>query len=398
MPPTASSSFRSVSDHLAKMAFVMTGELYRNSRALKQLRSLSDAGYIVEVWHLAGKAPAPPLPASITVHDLARPSGKGPLFFRHVDRLFRETLSDVHADIVHASDLYALAACRRRADDLGAALSYDAREYYPHVAGTVGKPWARWWWRHVERSHIGRANAVFTVSDSIADTLRSDYGIQRPRVVHNAPPTTLPDLANPVRSLRDRLGITSPIFVHLGQMKAQRGGPILLEALRRVDSVHLAFLGYGSEMNRMRDLARTHGLTERVHFLEPVSPDAIRDTIRDADVGITMLEDTCLNHRYALPNKLFDYIHAGLPVLGADLPEIRAVIARHDIGMTASPNHPEHVAEAMKAMLDAQKQSRWRANIPAARQAYSWEEASLFFLTGVDEALGRRSTVIKDPS
>jgi glycosyltransferase involved in cell wall biosynthesis len=380
------------------MAFAMTGELYRNSRALKQLRSLSAAGYIVEVWHLAGQAPAVALPPSITVHDLVRPSGKGPLFFRQVGRLFEEALSDVRADIVHASDLYALAACRRRADTLGCALTYDAREYYPHVAGTVRKPWARWWWRHVERSHILRADAVFTVSDSIANTLRSDYGIQRPRVVHNAPPTSLPDGANPVQSLRDRIQTKNPVFVHLGQMKAQRGGPILLEALRSVDSAHLVFLGYGSEMNRMQDLARMHGLSERVHFFEPVSPDAIRDAIRDADVGITMLEDTCLNHRYALPNKLFDYIHAGLPVLGADLPEIRAVIARHDIGMTASPNYPEHVAEAMKAMLDTQRQSRWRAHLSAARKTYSWEEASLSFLTGVDQALGRRSAAIKDPS
>lgn len=380
------------------MAFVMTGELHRNSRALKQLRSLSAAGYIVEVWHLAGKAPAVALPASITVHDLARPSGKGPLFFRQVNRLFEEALSHVHADIVHASDLYALAACRRRADDLGAALSYDAREYYPHVAGTVRKPWARWWWRHVERSHIARADAVFTVSDSIADALRSDYGIRRPHIVHNAPPATLPDRANRVWSLRDRIGTTSPFFVHLGQMKAQRGGPILLDALRLVDSAHLVFLGYGSEMNRMQDLARMHGLTERVHFFEPVPPDAIRDAIRDADAGITMLEDTCLNHRYALPNKLFDYIHAGLPVLGADLPEIRAVIARHDIGVTASPNHPEQVAEAMKTMLDAQRQSRWQANLSTARQAYTWEMASQSFLAGVEQAIGRIPLAIKDPS
>jgi len=371
------------------LAFVMTGEVYRNSRAIKQLRTLAAAGYAIEVVHVRGEAPEVSLPAAVSVRTLRRPTAKGPLFFWQIDRLFQEALSTLHVDIVHASDLYALGACRRRADTLGCALTYDAREYYPHVAGTVGKPWSRWWWQRVEEAHVRRADAVFTVSESIATALASDYGIKKPYLVYNAPPTIPTGDAFDDPGLKARIGTSAPVFVHLGQMKAHRGGPALIEALTHIDRVHLVFLGYGSEKERLQTLSARFAVADRVHFLEPVPPDGIRAAIRDADAGISMLEDTCLNHRYALPNKLFDYIHAGLPVLGADLPEIGNVLSEHDIGLTSRPDRPEQIAKTMEAMLDVDKQAHWRANLPAAGRVFAWEETSRAFLAGMTQACKR---------
>jgi len=385
-------------DDRTTVAFVMTGELYRNSRALKQLRSLAAAGYQVDVFHLSGTAPEIALPDAIAVHTLERPGGSGPTFFRKIDRLFASALSGQRADILHASDLYALAACRRRADETGAGLTYDAREYYPHVAGTVGKPWARWWWRRLERKHIGRADSVFTVSDSIADALSSDYGIDRPLVVHNAPPAAMSTTDQPESTLSDRIGADDPIFVHLGQMKAHRGGPSLIQAMEMVEEAHLVFLGYGAEKAGLQNLSKEAGVSDRVHFLDPVAPDAIRLAIRDARAGITMLEDTCLNHRFALPNKLFDYIHAGLPVLGANLDEVRSVISRFEIGLTARPDQPADIARAMTAMLEEESQARWRSNLPKAAETFAWENASQRFLAGIERTLERLTTSGKDPS
>lgn len=379
------------SEESCRVAFVMTGNLYRNSRAIKQIRSLHDNGFVVEVWHLLGAGERVHFSNSVMIHDLSRPAGRGPLFFRQVDRLFGHELASVEADVFHASDLYALAACRRRADATGGGLTYDAREYYPHVAGTVGKPWARWWWRRMEREHIGRAEAVFTVSDSIADALSTDYGIDRPRVVHNAPPGSAAAPTAETRSLTERIGTSEPIILHLGQMKADRGCATLIMAMQQVSRAHLVFLGYGSGQKALEALARTSGLSSRVHFLEPVSPDAIRAVIRDAHIGVTLLEDTCLNHRYALPNKLFDYVHAGIPVLGADLDEVRRVITSFDIGMTADPKAPESVAASLRAMLDSGEQARWRTKLPRAAETFTWESASQRFIDGFMKATSRTS-------
>ena len=155
-------------------------------------------------------------------------------------------------------------------------------------------------------------------------------------------------------------------------------------------AAQLVFLGYGSEQANLEELTRDLGLSERIHFLEPVAPDEIRTTIRDARIGVTMLEDTCLNHRYALPNKLFDYVHAGVPVLGAALDEVETIISRFDIGMTADPSDPRSIANALLDMLNDDRQNRWRSNLPRAAETFTWESASQRFLDGMVQALSAR--------
>lgn len=382
----SSPSHRDVPHVSRSVAFVMTGPFHRNARAIKQVRTLSSAGFEVTVFHLRDNTPPVQTPEGVTIHDLERPSGRGPFFFRQVDRLFHRALKGVDASILHASDLYALSACRRRADELGCTLTYDAREYYPHVAGTVRRPWSRWWWARTERRDIGRADTVFTVSDSIADALARDYDIERPLVVHNAPPAEAPVAGSHVPGLAERTGSEGPLIVHLGQMKAHRGGTGLVRAMHHVPDAHLIFLGYGSEKANLEQLVREMDLLDRVHFLDPVAPDEIRSAIRDARIGVTMLEDTCLNHRFALPNKLFDYVHAGVPVLGADLDEVRAVIERFDIGRTADPADPQAIASALREMLDEDLQNRWRTNLPRAAETFAWESASQRFMDGIVHA------------
>ena len=389
--PVSSPSGTSRGTVRGHLAFVMTGEFHRNARAIKQIRTLTSAGFTVTLFHLAGNATPVEVPAGATIVDLERPSGRGPFFFRQVSQLFKRALARIEADILHASDLYALSACRRRADELGSALTYDAREYYPHVAGTVGRPWSRGWWARTERRDIVRADSVFTVSDSIADALSADYRINRPRVVHNAPPAARTDSSEAIPGLVERAGIDGPVIVHLGQMKAHRGGAQLVRAMLQVDGAHLVFLGYGSERASLERLVDDLRLTDRVHFLDPVPPDHIRGAIRDAHVGVTMLEDTCLNHRFALPNKLFDYVHAGIPVLGAALKEVQDVISRFEIGLTANPEDPGSIARALKGMLDEPRQATWRSNLPRAAETFTWESASQRFLDGMLHALTRHT-------
>ena len=378
------------------MVFVMTGDLYRNSRALKQLRSLASHGWHVEVLFLEGDAAPIPLPEAIVPHPLPRPRSIGPQFFWDVHGTFAAALDSLPADVFHASDLYALKACRTRADKLGVLYTYDAREYYPHVAGTVGKPWARWWWARQERKHIRGAAAVFTVSDSIALALARDYGIERPTVVHNAPeraPERAPDVDSPGRALpvpgpfAHLADPDTPVILHLGQMKAHRGGSTLIRAMAFVPQGVLVFLGYGSEQEKLARLAEKIGVKDRVHFLPPVSPDAIRETVRHASIGVTLLEDTCLNHRYALPNKLFDYIHAGIPVLASDLDETKRVVERYGIGETAPADDPEAVGRAITGMVSRLADAPWQDGLTRAAETFNWGAASQRFLNRIDTVM-----------
>lgn len=370
------------------MAFVMTGDLFRNSRAIKQLRSLADRGWSVDVYHLdAGTTPVS-LPAGVQVHAIERPEGSGPAFFRAVHRMFEENLRGRRFDLLHASDLYALPACASWAAVLKVPYTYDAREYYAHVAGTVRKPWARWWWARMERTYIRHASAVFTVSESIARALARDYRIETPDVVHNAPPAEQAPSLEPVVPLRSLVPSPErPIVLHLGLMKAHRGGGTLVRAMSRVPDANLVFLGHGPEKEALQQLAAKKGLSDRVHFLDPVPPDRIRETIRSADLGVSMLEDTCLNHRFALPNKFFDYIHAGLPILASDLDEMRRIVERFTLGETVSAKDPDAVGRFIQSMLDRSSASPWTPGLARAAETFSWESASQRFLDRLDAVM-----------
>ncbi len=162
------------------VVFALVGDVRASSRALRQLRALADLGCHVDALTF-GPEPVPDEVADgVRLHVLPRPSGRGPLFFWQAHRLFlREALARP-ASVYHASDLYvlpALAAAARRHD---ARLLLDARELYPHVDATAGKPWARWAWSAVEHRFLPRTDAVLTVNDSIADRMAATYGIARP--------------------------------------------------------------------------------------------------------------------------------------------------------------------------------------------------------------------------
>lgn len=358
------------------LVFALTGRFDRNSRALKQVRVCTQMGLRVHVLALGEVASRTTRDGNVTIEVLPKPAGGGPAFFARVHWLFRAAASRVSAALYHASDLYALPALARVATQRGSKLTYDARECYPHVAATVGRPWVRRFWQVVEGQAIRRASAVFTVSTSIADHLTNTYRISRPDVLYN-----VPERQNVTSEgwLRQQLEIDAGtvIILHQGQMRKHRGCTVLVDAMRDVDGAVLVFLGYGPLQAALEQQVQREDVTDRVRFLDAVSPDRLLTITASGDVGVTMLEDVCLNHRYALPNKLFEYLMAELPVLASDLPEIRKVVVPHDVGRVVDPTDRTQLVETLQRMVDdGDARTRWRAHTQRVFETFSWEAAS----------------------
>ncbi len=360
-----------------EVLFSLTGDVRWNSRALKQLRVLRALSLRVTVLTLgSGPADALLIPG-VRVHYLPRPPGRGPRFFGSVHRLFGRAAAGYTARVFHASDLYCLGAMRLAARNVGGHLIYDARELYAHVASTVKRPWVRSFWRFVEGRHIKAASHVFTVSDSIAGYLMESYGIDCPTVLHNVP--EMQTAVNPAGTLRHRAGVDSgaTVILHLGSIQKGRGCFLLLDAMRNVDGAVLVFMGGGPLKAPAMQAAQSYGLTSRVRFVEPVPPDQLLSVTADADLGVTLLENTCLNHRYALPNKLFEYLMAGVPVVASDLKEMRHVINRFNVGMLVNPrDRPELVQVLQDCVHRDFLRSSMRFNTPSVFETYSWSIAS----------------------
>jgi glycosyltransferase involved in cell wall biosynthesis len=362
--------------HRSDVAFAMTGDVHRNTRALRQLDALCGAGLTVTLLAFPPTTLRTTLPHGVDPVYVPDPGGRGPRRFHSIHRAMTRALRSVDAAVFHASDLYVLRAVRSAAVGSRAPFTYDARELYAHVAATAGRPLVSRYWRAFEAAPARQAAVVWTVSDAIADHLARAYGITRPTVLLNAP------VAGPVRPdpyLRGATGLEAdtPLFVHLGQVRRGRGGEALVRAFARVPGVALAFVGYGPEMPALERLASGLGAAGRIFFLDPVPPGRIRAVVAAADVGVTLLEDSCLNHRYALPNKLFDYLAAGLPVLASRLPELGRIVEGHDVGLTVDPGDSGALVEAVRRMgSDAAQRVRWARNALAAAETFDWAKAS----------------------
>lgn len=368
------------------VAFALQGDLRNNSRALRQLRTLAAAGLRVRVA-IAGSADlddsAIPGAQLDAVSVAAR---SGPPFFWELHRRMRRTLLETPARVFHASGLYVLPAAWAAARACGARVVYDVRELYPHVPSTVGKPWARAFWSALERRYIRRVAAVLTVGDAIADRLAATYGVARPVAIYNIPPRK--DFPASLAPLLPDLDPDTVLLLHQGHMMKERGCEQLVAAMPDIEGAALAFLGGGPLRPALRKQAADAGVEDRVYFVDPVPADRLLAYTASADVGVTPLQDTCLNRRFALPNKLFEYLAAGLPVVASDLPEIRRVVAPHDVGVLCEPGDQAALVAALRRAV-AQKalRERWRRNIPRVFETFNPDSVSKRLMHTYEELL-----------
>jgi glycosyltransferase involved in cell wall biosynthesis len=280
------------------------------------------------------------------------------------------------ADIVVAHDLPTLPAAAAAAERLGAKLVYDSHELY---CEQELEPRLRRLWREIERRYIQLCDAVITVNPSVARELQSRYGLALVHVVQNA----VPYAAKPEKSrlLHEvfALDCAAAILLFQGGLLAGRHLETLVEAMRFVaaPSIHLVFLGDGPLCERLRWHCVRHSVAERVHFHPAVPQRELLRYTASADLGIIPYQATCLNNRYCTPNKLFEYVVAGLPMIATDLPELRRLIVGNGIGIVADTGSPQGIARALDGLLAEPMQLKaMQAQVLEARRRLNWEAES----------------------
>lgn len=359
------------------LLFAYLGDPSASSRALRQLRALAAIGVEATVVGFGALGDAGALPSGLDVQMLPLPPGSGPPVFWRAHRALRAYAARAPASLYLASDLYVLPALAGAAARHGGRLVFDSRELYAALDASAGRPFVSATWRAVEGRYIRRADAVLTVSEGIADRLAAAYGIERPTVIPN-----VPDGSPPVPSdrLQRALGVPDDgraLVLYQGLFREGRGLTSLLEAARSVDAVRVVLVGEGPLEGRVRALAAPLGDRAAVHPFVP--PRELPSWTVGADVGACLIEPLTDSLRLSLPNKLFEYLNAGVPVLASPLPEIRRAVEPFGVGVLADPDDPPAVARALRLASDPDARARWREAIPDARAAFSSTEATRRF-------------------
>jgi len=287
------------------------------------------------------------------------------------------------AAVYHAHDLTMLPIAARFRARQGGALVYDSHELYLETQSMARlRPLWRSLWFAYERHHIARCDAVITVNESIAEELATRYALRtKPTIVQNCPPRWRSDTEDPrTDHLRRHLGISSHnrIALYQGGLTAFRGIEQLVEALRRPGLERLAVvcLGYGPLRETLRAAATDASLAGRLYVVDAVPPDVLLEWVSSADVAIIYTQPVCMNHRLVSPNKLFESLAAGTPVVASRLPEIQRVMARDDVGALVDPYRLEELVAGIRSILDqppdryAELRKRCRK---MALGRYNWE-------------------------
>jgi glycosyltransferase involved in cell wall biosynthesis len=215
------------------------------------------------------------------------------------------------------------------------------------------------------------ADLVVTATETWADLLAADLAGLRPLVVRNVPERSATERTT--ADLKARLGIdtSTPVLVYQGSIQRGRGIEVTIEALRALPECHLAIIGYGSHRPVLEALADELGVCARVHFTGPIPNTELIAWTRSCEVGTCLIEDTSLSYRTSLPNKLFEYMHAGVPVVASDFQEMGAIVRRTRSGEVCDPADAASVANAIEMVLA--DRDRYAAAARRAASDFVWE-------------------------
>ena len=299
---------------------------------------------------------------------------KGPAFYANYNlRLFFYLLFH-KADVLLSNDLDTLYANHwAKKFKSKCRLIYDSHEYYCGTPELVSRPKVQNFWRRIEKRCVPKVTQMYTVNESIADLYRKENK-REVMVVRNITDANLPIL---LKTSRD-LGLPEDKKVIIMQgagINIDRGGEEMLEAIQMVDNAGFAIVGDGEVVPQLKEKVVSENWEEQVLCFGKRPYDGLMDLTRLDDLGISMDKDSNINYRFSLPNKIFDYIHAGIPLFVSDLKEIKQIVEGYEVGLVCPFHDVNSIAESLNKLLaDSNKMKVFKENTKKAALELNWQK------------------------
>lgn len=289
-------------------------------------------------------------------------------------RLFFHLLFGKKYTVVVSNDLDTLPACYLASRIRGMKLIFDSHELFTETPELTDNALARFVWRRLEKLLLPRVALGITVSESIALEYERRYGL-RFQVLRNVPPSlnlsALPEA--PIQLLPEK----KYLILQGTGINRQRGAEEAVEALNLLPGYfNLILAGDGDVVEDLKKHVATAGLQDRVLFTGRLPYGQLMALTARCFAGLSLDKPTCLNYLYSLPNKLFDYIQARIPVIVSPVPEVASLVKKYEIGCVLDDVSPRNIAEKvliLEKKLQAEPQL-WTDRLEKAARELCREE------------------------
>ena len=275
-------------------------------------------------------------------------------------------------DYILANDLDTLLACFVASKLKKAELIYDSHELFSEGPELQGRNFVKGFWRFLERLLLPRIKKSYTVSQSIANYYNTKHNANF-GIIKN-----VPNLKREITKVDAKFPTENKTVLYQGVLNPGRGIKPMIKALHFLEEIDLVIIGYGKVEAELHQFVKDELLENRVHFLGRIPHEELPNYTKLATVGMVLEETLGLSFEYSLPNKLFDYLHAELPIICGNLPEIKNVVETHKVGVVVEDYAPENIANAIRNLIDNEAlYYQIKLNQQKIKKGFCWENEQL---------------------
>jgi glycosyltransferase involved in cell wall biosynthesis len=290
------------------------------------------------------------------------------------------------ANLLYANDLDTLFPNFLTSNLKKSTLIYDSHEIFCEVPELLATPFKKKIWLTLEKSIVPKLKYCITVNNSIAKWFMEKYTIQFNVVRNIGDFSTVDQLKS-----RAELGIPENkkmILIQGAGINIDRGAEEVVEAMQYLTQIVLYIIGSGDVIGQLKQMCIEKQLQDKVVFIDKIPADILVHYTACADLGLTLDKDTNLNYRYSLPNKVFDFINAGIPILSSRLPELEVLINKYQIGDFIDNHQPKHIATKINELLSSIDYSIWKSNTQLAKKENCWQIEKQHLIEVIKQSAG----------
>jgi glycosyltransferase involved in cell wall biosynthesis len=354
---------------LKRIFFTVTNDLSYDQRMHRICTSLAGAGYAVT---LVGRL----LPKSIALKDEVFAQkrircwfNKGFLFYAEYNLRLMAFLLSQKMDAVCAIDLDTILPCLLASKWKRIVRVYDAHEYFTELKEVNTRPVVKKCWKLIERFCVTRFEHGYTVSQGLADAFKKNYN-RSYAVIRNLP--VLQEMLSDSKNEK--------LLIYQGAVNEGRAFEQLIPAMKDI-SYPLVICGDGNFFPQLKALIKENGVDHKVRLLGMLPPAQLRQEAAMATLGIALAEKEGLNQWMALPNKFFEYMHAGLPQIAMDYPEYRSINQQYKVAVLLPDLDVNRISRTINEVMENEELlNELRQNCLQARTVFCWQEEEKYLL------------------